>query len=61
MRKYLIVKESHHLADDSKLLNDEKLIKTGVGTIKYDDRQLGRKKQKPKFKNNPQKVLMKKR
>jgi hypothetical protein len=62
MKKYLLVKNSkRHSVDEITIEKESQPIQTKVGVINLNGRQLGNKKNKPKFKNNPNKVFMKRK
>ena len=63
MRKYLIVKKSARPSVDEVTIEKEKTqeIRTNIGLINLSNNQLGRKEKKQKYKNNPNKVFMKRK
>ena len=63
MRKYLLQKKSSRPQVDEVTLEKEsnEPLRGQIGIIELSKNQLGEKTPKPKFKNNPNKVLVKKR
>ena len=61
MKKYLIAKKSSHHSVDEITIEKESTqeVRTSIGIININGNQLGKKVRKPKFKNNPNKVLKK--
>ena len=61
MKKYLIAKKSSRPSVDEITIEKENTqeIITNIGIINISNNQLGKKSQKQKFKNNPNKVLKK--
>ena len=63
MKKYLIVKKSKRHSVDEVTIEKENVqeVRTNIGIINISNNQLGKKAPKPKFKNNSNKVFMKRR
>ena len=61
MKKYLIIKESSQPSVDEIIIEKESVqeVRTNIGIININNNQLGKKVQKPRFNNNPTKVLNK--
>lgn len=62
MKKYLMVRKSRsYSVDEITIEKEEEPIQTKAGFINLSSEQFGKKKRKPKFKNNPNKVFMKRK